>query len=334
MTLLIYHGFGLPDSKIARRLFQRFTDQNKKYLLIQFKYEILEFQVQCSHVEYSLHFQRYYLFYNVPNGVGDKWQRNLFLSIINFEPIGQIEWVQTVISEGESKGKVLNLIESLDGQQRTRTWQAIWEGDVKLPTNTIISYKGTNLDMSNKNIKEIKRDFPEYFNNWVSTYSFIVLESKLERTPKHKRFQKVNDHNTLSAQDVRSTMDNVFAKYLNEMILSSKPQYSFMELNTQSLDFKHLGCSAKGKLLQEIIAKFAIYVHKDKIVNFGKTNIDKLYNDYDKGVLNDKTLIPLKRKIEKVLKTANYIITHSNSKKFWKKRDILFLLVILYRMDI
>ena len=52
-------------------------------------------------VKYSKNFQRYYLFYNKIGDPGHEWQRNLFLSIINYEPIGQIEWVKTVDENGK-----------------------------------------------------------------------------------------------------------------------------------------------------------------------------------------------------------------------------------------
>lgn len=305
----------------------------QKYSLIQYSVDL--FNSECSQVKYSLNFQRYYLFNTLPGGDGHEWQRNLFLSMINYEPIGQIEWVKTV----DKDGNVVNLNESLDGQQRTRTWESIWKGEVRLPGDkknpsgeSVIIVDGEEVDVSGYNIHDIRRDYPQYFDEWVNTYSFIVLESKLSRKEKHKRFYKVNNHNTLSSQDIRSAMDNVLSHYLNEMVLPRVPEYKFMEVNTQTLEFEYLQCSAKGKLLLEIISKYLVYVHKDKFTNVGGSQVDKLYEEYDKGIKSPSVLENLKSRIEKVLKTANYVITHS-SKSFWKKRDILILLITIDKLN-
>jgi len=302
-----------------------------KYFLV--KYSVDKFNSQCSQVKYSLSFQRYYLFSNLKDGDGHEWQRNLFLSMINYEPIGQIEWVKTI----DSNGNEINVSESLDGQQRTKTWEAIWNGMVRLPgtkgseTSTII-VDGEDVDVSGYNIHDIMRDYQDYFEQWVRDYSFVVLESKLSRKEKHQRFYKVNNHNTLSSQDIRSAMDNVLSHYLNEMVLSKKPMFDFMKVNTQSLEFEYLQCSAKGKLLQEIISKYLVYIHKNTFTNVGGSQIDKLYNQYDSGIKTSGILEELKPRIEKTLKTANYVIKHS-SKSFWKKRDILLLFITIDKLN-
>lgn len=305
-----------------------------KYLLTQ--YDVTRFNSECARVKYSLSFQRYYLFNNLKGGDGHPWQRNLFLSVINYEPIGQIEWVKT--TEGKiPNGKVINKSESLDGQQRTKSWQAIWEGKVRLPGQrgsgeSIILIDGEEVDVSGFNIHDLERDYEDYFNKWVSEYTFIILESTLSRKEKHERFYKVNNHNTLSAQDIRSAMDNVLSHYLNEMVLPKKPMFDFMKVNTQTLDFEYLQCSAKGKLLQEIISKYVVYVHKNNFTNVGGSQIDKLYNQYDSNVKTIGVLDLLKPRIEKTLKTANYVIKHS-PKSFWKKRDILLLFIVIDKLN-
>ena len=87
-------------------------------------------------VQYPINFQRYYLFVNPPGAKGHEWQRNLFANLINYQPLGMIEWVRTI---AETTGKLLNsLIESVDGQQRTKTVSDIVEGKVCLPDNTFI----------------------------------------------------------------------------------------------------------------------------------------------------------------------------------------------------
>ena len=150
-----------------------------KYLLTQ--YDVTRFNSECFRVKYSLSFQRYYLFNNLTGADGHPWQRSLFLSVINYEPIGQIEWVKT--TEGNV---VINKSESLDGQQRTKSWQAIWEGKVRLPGQrgsgeSIILIDGEEVDVSGLNIHDLERDYEDYFNKWVSEYTFIILESTINR---------------------------------------------------------------------------------------------------------------------------------------------------------
>lgn len=307
------------------------TSPTEKFNLNQ--YNVKSFNDACGNIQYSLNFQRYYLFWNQDGADGARWQRELFDSIINFEPIGQIEWVITM----NEKGDILSIrSESLDGQQRTRTFEAIYKSQIRLPgdkkaqqgSSFITLEDGTKEDVSGYNLADIQNDYPEYFTKWKKEYAFIVLESKLTKKEKHRRFVKVNDHNTLTSQDLLSSQDNPLSNYVNEMTLPSIPAYKFMRIKTNSLDFEWLECKAKGKLIQEIIGKYLVYLHKDKFTNIGGSQISRLWGEYDLGIKTKQLLETNKKRIEAVLKTADYVITHSQ-KGFWKKRDIAILLIVI-----
>lgn len=307
------------------------------------KFSVDAFNSASLMVKYSKNFQRYYLFYNKIGESGHDWQRNLFLSIINYEPIGQIEWVKTV----DENGKVTTTSESLDGQQRTKTFLAIMGSLVKLPGDksnpkSFIQINGRDVDVSGYTLSDIQKYHEGYFNEWKSTYSFIVLESELSKKEKHNRFEKVNDHNTLSAQDKLSAYDNPLSNFVNDLTLPAIPPYKFARVKDGALEFEFLNCSPKGKLLQEIIAKYLVLVHKDGFTNMGGTQIKNLYLDYE---TKDEKLGPKKTKgtleshmkrINKVLKKADYVIDKT-SNKFWKKRDILILFItidLLYKKNV
>ena len=307
------------------------TSPTSKFKLNQ--YSVSSFNDACGNVEYSLNFQRYYLFWNQDGSDGATWQRDLFDSIINFEPIGQIEWVITL----NLKGEIVSIRpQSLDGQQRTRTFEAIWKSQVRLPGDKkaqqgksfITLDDGTKKDVSGYNLADIQKDYPDYFKKWKKEYSFIVLESKLTKKEKHTRFVKVNNHNTLTTQDLLSSQDSPLSNYINDLTLPAIPAYKFMRIKTNSLEFEHLACKAQGKLIQEIIGKWLCYLHRGNWTNIGGSQIQKLWNEYDLGIKSEELLNTHKTRIEKVLATADYIITRS-SKKFWKKRDLTILLITI-----
>lgn len=312
------------DKKVTLYQSPQTNDGITKFTL--YKYPIGNFVSDSRQIEYSLHFQRYYLFYNMQGSSGHPWQRSLFKSVINYEPIGQIEWVLTHDETSHTN-------ESLDGQQRTKTLEAIWDGEVRLPKDTFIIVNGENKDVSEYTLPEIRNYYPSYFEQWKDTYSIILLQSNLAKEEKHSRFIKVNDHNTLSDQDKRSSLDNPLTRWLNPMTLDMPPSYKFMELrDSHNLTFKHLNCSPKGKLLQEIISKFLIVVFDGNLTNIGKTKIDKLYQRFEDGYYNQTSIDDISKLTDSILKTANYIITNTN-KGFWKKRDVILLLITIWKLE-
>ena len=284
-------------------------------------------------VQYPINFQRYYLFVNPPGAKGHEWQRNLFANLINYQPLGMIEWVRTI---AETTGKLLNsLIESVDGQQRTKTVADIVEGKVCLPDNTFIyDVDGIKRDVSGFNWSRLYSEHKEYVDQWLENYAFVVMESHLTKAEKHKRFIDVNSGNILSDQDKRSSLDCALSTYLNEMVLGTKPWYNFLKVDTTKMEFVHIpSISVQGKVIQEVISKVLVYGFAGEYTNIGKTGIDRLFADFcgeTKTIKTEHNLELLKPTIEEVMKTANYVIENSASKDFWKKRDVMILLIVLW----
>jgi 5-methylcytosine-specific restriction protein A len=100
------------------------------------------------------------------------------------------------------------------------------------------------------------------------------------------------------------------------------------------MEFIHIpNISVQGKVIQEVISKVLVYGFAGEYTNIGKTGVDRLYADFcgeTKTIKTEYDLELLKPTIEEVMKTANYIIENSTSKDFWKKRDIMILLIVLW----
>jgi len=301
---------------------------NIKYSLNM--YSASEFNNRCRRVKYSLSFQRYYLF-TIIDGFGGKWQRELFLSIIKFEPIGQIEWVNTINENGDIESHC----ESSDGQQRTRTFMAIMDNKVRLPKNATIWVNGKSEDVSEFNLSDIAAKFPSYYENWLSTYGIIVIESNLTKAEKHQRFVNVNNHNILSEQDIRSSYDNPLSIWLNEMLFGENgPSQNFMRVKEDDLTFLHMPkLSAKGKLLMEILSKVLVYGYNGKYTNLGKGAIDSLYDEFNEGDRTQRDIDSISPIFNDLLKKMDFVITKSKNKDFWKKRDVLILMILLWELQ-
>ena len=62
---------------------------NLKYKYTSFT--IKEFLTKSLVLEFDPNIQRMYLYNDIDNGIGDKWQRNLFKSYLIGEPVGTVE---------------------------------------------------------------------------------------------------------------------------------------------------------------------------------------------------------------------------------------------------
>jgi hypothetical protein len=307
------------------------THGNVKFTLNA--YSAKDFLNLRTKVEYPISFQRYYLFVNPPGGKGHAWQRNLFANMINYQPMGMIEWVLTI---DEKTGKAIKtLVESMDGQQRTKCIGDVVDNKVCLPDNTFIyDVDGLQKNVSGMNWVTLYSEHTAYVEQWLEKYAFIVLESLLTKAEKHKRFIDVNSQNILSDQDKRSSYDNPLSTYLNEMVLGATPWYNFLKVDTSKMEFIHIPKMAvEGKAIQEVISKVLVFGFAGKYTNIGKTGIDRLYEDFNGTTKTSKSahdLELIKPTIEEMLSTANYVIEKSSSKDFWKKRDIMILLIVLW----
>ncbi len=322
-------------SKIATKnpLFESTKDTHDNVKFTLNAYSAKDFLNLRTKVDYPISFQRYYLFVNAPGSKGHPWQRNLFANMINYQPMGMIEWVTTI---DDITGKPLSTtVESMDGQQRTKCISDVVDNKVCLPDNTFIyDVDGLKKEVSGMNWQTLYSEHTEYVEQWLENYAFIVLESLLTKAEKHKRFIDVNSQNTLSDQDKRSSFDNPLSNYLNEMVLSATPWYNFLKVDTSKMEFIHIPKMAvEGKAIQEVISKVLVYGFAGRYTNIGKTGIDRLYEDFNgttKTPKSEHQLELMKPLIEEVLSTANYVIERSASKDFWKKRDIMILLIVLW----
>lgn len=292
-------------------------------------YSADDFYSKCKLVTYSLHFQRYYLFNNPPGDKGHPWQQSLFANMIGGQPAGLIEWVNTL---DLTTGKPGIEQESMDGQQRTKTYLDVRDNKVRLPKNTFIYVNNKKEDVSGLNFKELWQEHREYIENWLKTYPFMVLESNLSKREKHKRFIDVNDQNPLEDQDKRSSLDNPLTHLLNPMVIGEKPAYNFLKVDTDKMEFIHMPkLPVKGKTIQEVISKVLVLMFAGKIVNNGKSSIDSLYDSFNEdGHRDQKDVDLIYPLLNEVLLTTNYIIEKSVSRDFWKKRDVMILMTVIW----
>lgn len=290
-------------------------------------YSCGDFLARSKGVKYSINFQRYYLFFNPPGSKGHDWQRNIFLSLINYHSIGTIEWVSTINADGS----VTLEWESLDGQQRSKTLHDIFDNKICLPKGATIIVDGVQKDVTNYSYTDLWKTYPGYMEDWYKNYTFIVLESRLTKEEKHKRFVDVNNNNPLSDQDIRSSYDNPLTRELNDMVLSAVPRYKFLYVDTNKMEFVHMPkLSVIGKVIQEVISKVLIFGFQKRYTNIGKGAIDSLYEDFNDGTKSQKDIDSIKPILDQVLSTTNYVIENSTSKDFWKKRDIMILMIVIW----
>jgi hypothetical protein len=309
-------------------LFQSPEDEYGNIKFVLNAYSAEEFETRCKLVTYSLHFQRYYMFNNPPGDKGHPWQQNLFANMITYQPLGTIEWVNTITSIGS----VINEKESMDGQQRTKTYLDIRDNKVRLPKNTFIYVDGERKDVSGLNFKQLWQEHTAYVEAWLKGYIFVVIESILSKGEKHKRFIDVNDQNALSDQDKRSSLDNPLTHMLNPMTIDTTPAYNFLKVDTDKMEFYHIPkLPVTGKTIQEVISKVLVYGFADKFTNIGKSAIDSLYDSFSEdGYRTQKDIDAIYPLLNEVLSTTNYIIEKSASRDFWKKRDVMILMIVIW----
>jgi hypothetical protein len=136
-----------------------------------------------NHITFNDTIQREYLFSDVRGAAGDIWQRELFLSIIKGEPIGQAEFWFT---EGRS--------ESLDAQQRMKSLLAAADDCVKLPKGSIVDgYDVSELHYSSLPVELVEKFLKYPFNACVAV--------EITKDEAVARFKKLNNSNALTHQD-------------------------------------------------------------------------------------------------------------------------------------
>jgi hypothetical protein len=97
------------------------------------------------------------------------------------------------------------------------------------------------------------------------------------------------------------------------------------------MEFYHMPkLSVEGKTIQEVISKVLVYGFADRWVNIGKNRIDTLYEDFNDGTKTKKDMDKIFPILHEVMSTTNFVIENSKSKDFWKKRDIMILMIIIW----
>jgi hypothetical protein len=277
-----------------------------------------------NHITFNDSIQREYLFSDVRGAAGDMWQRNLFLSILKGEPIGQAEFWFT---EGR--------VESLDAQQRMKTELAIADDCVKLP-------KGSNVDgydVSELHYSSLPNHLVEKFLKYPFNACVAVEITKDEAVD---RFKKLNDSNALTHQDKRSPEQHPLAKYIQEVSHHTRSPFKFSQMVkiNDSLKLKHFGFPHKGRVLEEQIAYFFACIYHGKIVNKNQTVLNNMYHD----VNIDETKFKKSNvsEFESVIKTLDKIITSKSyasvskpkgTQNVIKKGDLIQILLLIQRIQ-
>ena len=148
------------------------------------------------------HRQRKYLFVDKKKGTGAAWQQTLFHALVAKKPI----------SEMEMNFESVLWIE--DGQQRFYTIIAILTDCIKIGTG--ITEYGKKYE---KYVGMYYSQLPRRIQNTILNAPIeIRLSSKLTEEELHKRFIDINDNNSLSGQDKRSSMNNFGSNYIQNLV--------------------------------------------------------------------------------------------------------------------
>lgn len=277
-----------------------------------------------NHITFNDTIQREYLFSDVKGSAGDMWQRQLFLSILRGEPIGQAEFWFT---EGR--------VESLDAQQRMKTELAIADDCVKLPKGSIVD----GYDVSELHYSSLPAELVEKFLKYPFNACVAVEITKDEAVD---RFKKLNDSNALTHQDKRSPEQHNLARYIQKVSHHKRSPFKFSEMVkiNDSLKLKHFGFAHKGRVLEEQIAYFFSCIYHGKIVNKNQTILNTMYRDVNLDSIKfKKSNIS---EFESVVKTLDKLITSKNYKSISrpkgtqnrvKKTDLIQILLLIQRIQ-
>lgn len=272
--------------------------------------------------------QREYLFSDVVGAAGDIWQRNLFASIINGEPIGQAEFWFT---EGDGIIRVI----SLDAQQRMKTMLAIADDCVKTPKGTIVDGE----DVGDLHYSALPKWLIERFLAYPFN-SCVAVEISADEAV--TRFKKLNDSNTLSHQDKRSPEQHELAKYIQNTSHRNRSKFispNMIKIN-DSLKLKFFGFPHKGRVLEEQFAYFFCTIYHNKIVSKTKGILDNMYRDVrlDSAKFKKRFVTEFEGCIDtldKLVKSPTYrsIVNQNGTKNIVKVTDLLQMLLLINRIQ-
>ena len=287
---------------------------NSKYKYTSFT--IKDYHLRTLVLEFDPNIQRMYLFNDIDNGIGEKWQRNLFKSYLISEPVGTVElWYNAEKDH----------YEVLDAQQRLKTMIAILKNQIRTPKNCIIN----GIDCSEKHFTNLE---PEIREKFIS-FEFLVVASFITREEAVQRFIGINNGNPLSAQDKRSPQVSEFANFIRQTAFYPKPKYSFAEYDTApgKLQLKYFSFSHTGRTMDEMLAYLFLIVkdYETKgIQSYAQKSLDDLYSsmkDKPTEFKDEDKLV-----FEKISKTLDKLVKTSNwNRKTSKKKELLYSLLLI-----
>ena len=287
---------------------------NLKYKYTSFT--IKEFLTKSLVLEFDPNIQRMYLYNDIDNGIGDKWQRNLFKSYLIGEPVGTVElWYNPEKDH----------YEVLDAQQRLKTMKAILKDQIRTPKNTIID----GIDCSELHFTNLPDEIREKFVN----FQFLVVASFITRDDAVERFIGINNGNPLSAQDKRSPQVSDFADFIRKTAFYPKPKYEFAEYdkNSGKLQLKHFSFSHIGRTMDEILAYLFMTIKDYQIrgvQSYSQKSLDDLYKlmKKDNSFFRQEDILVF----EKILKNLDKLVkSDSWNRKINKKKELVYTLLLI-----
>lgn len=259
------------------------------------------------------HRQRKYLFVDKERNTGAKWQQTLFHALVAKKPISEME---------------MNFESTLwieDGQQRFYTIIAILTDCVKIGTG--ITEYGKNYE---KYVGKYFSELPSSVQkNILNAPIEVRLSSKLTEEELHKRFIDINDNNSLSGQDKRSSMNNYGSNYIQNLVEDGGFDMMDIDLDPDSktyMSHKWVNVGVKGRKLEEVVAHMFSWMYPNYTFEFNGGTLNKLYNEDFKTKKFNKELPGLSKKFEEVLRVINDSISEDDKKLLTTR--VLFLIFV------
>lgn len=245
--------------------------------------------------------QRKYLFQDRPSGSGHTWQRNVFVSLVMGTPFPQFE------IHVSKDGKII-WIE--DGQQRYRTFQAILDNMVKLPSD-LSQFGEDYVQFENMVLSEL----PMKIQNKIFNTQILLLNGqKLTKDELHKRFLLINNGTPLSAQDKRSAQISNGAEFIQgtvdgfpedgKRLSDISPSRKMFQLSDG--EYLNVNVPVKARALEEVVAHWYSSLHFGERFQISQGYLNNLYKDFrnSDGVKHQKYFEKILNQVDKCI--CNY----------------------------
>ena len=233
------------------------------------KFVVRETTFQINHQR-----QRKYLFQDRIGGLGDTWQRNIFVSLLTGIPFPQFEI--------NIAGKVI-WIE--DGQQRYRTFRAILRDMVKLPSD--LSFIGDEYVPYGGMVFS---ELPTHIQQKIYDTRILLLNGNgLGEEQLHNRFLVINNGTPLTQQDKRSAQLSNGARYIQGIVDGVPDDGSRLsDISPSRVMFKlglggeylKVNVPIKGRQLEEVVALWYNTLHQGEKFQISQSQLNSLYKDF------------------------------------------------------